>query len=367
MSDSKKTQRWLDLLAALLSHHYPVTFEELARDVPAYDMRGAEGDKKKLASVKRMFERDKVDLLEQGVPLISLSEPDEGEYKYQLRSKDFYLPYLGIATSRGLKVTPKVDAYGYRSLAKLGFEPDELEAVAEGARLVSQAGDPTLVDDVRSALRKLAFDLPLGATEGPDDSLIVHPRNRAEPSALVTLGDALFHRKRVSFQYHGMEARQETERTCEPYGLFFLSGHWYLAARDTAKDALRNFRVSRMANVQVNKKEAQSSDYTIPTSFSLREHARSREAWEIGDGDSYEAVVEFHGETGAAIAAAALGRADPSSPSFRHFHVRRTDSFARWLLTFAGEAKPISPSALLTEYAKLVQQTRALYDRESNG
>src|SRR6476620_6667217 len=77
MSDTKKTQRWIDLLAALLSHHYPVTFEELARDVPAYDLSAVDGDTTKLASIKKMFERDKAELLEQGVPLVSISVPEE--------------------------------------------------------------------------------------------------------------------------------------------------------------------------------------------------------------------------------------------------------------------------------------------------
>ena len=31
-----KVQRWIDLLASLLGHRMPVTFEELAKDVPAY-------------------------------------------------------------------------------------------------------------------------------------------------------------------------------------------------------------------------------------------------------------------------------------------------------------------------------------------
>jgi len=366
MSDLKKTQRWIDLLAALLSHHYPATFKQLSKLVPAYYTEEGTVDRTRLASIKKTFERDKVELLEQGVPLISISDPGEEEYRYQLRSTDFYLPYLGIATSRGVKLPPKVDEYGYQSLAKLGFEPDELEAVAEGARLVAQAGDPTLIDDTRSALRKLAFDLPLGATEGDQDEIIVPPRSRAEPNALVMLGDALFRRKRVTFTYRSAEAARELERTCEPYGLFFLNGHWYLAARDKEKNALRNFRVSRMTNVKVNKAKAQSSDYVIPATFSLREHARSREAWEIGDGDAYEATVEFSGHTGAAMAAAALGRADPSSPTLRHFSVRRTDSFARWLLTFAGEAKPVAPEALLTEYERIVQHTRALYAGDSH-
>lgn len=361
-----KVQRWIDLLAALLSHHLPATFAELAKDVPAYG-KANDSDAKTIATVKKMFERDKAELLEQGVPLVSVSEPGEEEFRYLLRSKDFYLPYLGIATSRGLKLPQTVDKYGYRSLEKLAFEPDELDAVAEGAKCVAQAGDPSLIDDTRSALRKLAFDLPLGATEGSIDEILVAPRVRAEPHALSMLSDALFRRKVVTFEYQGMSSRQDAERTAEPYGLVFLNGHWYLVARDVEKNALRNFRVSRMTGVSANAKKPQSEDYEIPPSFKLREHSQSRQAWELGDGDVIEAVVEFHGETGAAIAAAALGRVDSSSAGLRRFRVRRVDVFARWLLTFAGEAKPVEPESLVSEYAELVQQTRMLYTVEARG
>ena len=63
-----KLQRWIDLLAALLAHRHPVTFDELAANVPAYrDTGGTRA--KKLASIKRTFERDKAELLALGVPI----------------------------------------------------------------------------------------------------------------------------------------------------------------------------------------------------------------------------------------------------------------------------------------------------------
>jgi proteasome accessory factor B len=356
-----KVQRWIDLLAALLAHRMPVTFVELAKDIPAYLADGSVADGQPSATLKRMFERDKAELLEQGVPILSIGEDGSEESSYQLRTRDFYLPYLGIVSARGIERPATVDRYGYRSLETLAFEPDELEAIVEAAKRVALVGDPALTDDARSALRKLAFDLPLGATDGSADEMLVPPMHRADPRVLATLGDALFHRKRVTFQYHSMGAEKGTERSAEPYGLFFLNGHWYLAARDIRKDALRNFRVSRVAKVRVNATKPETSDYEIPESFSLREHARSRQAWEIGDGDAYEAVVEFNGDTGAAIAAAAIGRPDETSPALRRFDVRRTDSFARWLLVLAGEAKPVAPPALVEEYANVVHQTRTLY------
>ena len=356
-----KVQRWIDLLAALLGHRMPVTFDELAKDVPAYLADGSLAAGQASASLKRMFERDKVELRELGVPIESVGEEGSDESAYRLRSKDFYLPYLGIVSERGIEHPEKVDRYGYRSLETLAFEPDELQAIVDGARRVASAGDPVLAADARSAIRKLAFDLPLGATDGPGDVTLIAPARRADPRLLATIGDALFRRKRITFRYHTIGSDETSERTVEAYGLCFLTGHWYLAARDAEKDALRNFRVSRIVAPEVNATKASTSDYTIPETFSLRAHAQSRRAWEIGDGDAFEAVVEFTGQSGAALAAAALGRPDPDSVSSRRFDVRRADSFARWLVSFGGEALPRSPLSLVREYDGLVERTRAVY------
>ena len=129
-----------------------------------------------------MFERDKVELRELGVPIESIGEEGSDESAYRLRAKEFYLPYLGIVSARGIEQPTKVDRFGYHSLETLAFGPDELQAIVEAARLVSQVGDPVLADDARSAIRKLAFDLPLGAIDGTPDATLVAPTSRAARS-----------------------------------------------------------------------------------------------------------------------------------------------------------------------------------------
>jgi predicted DNA-binding transcriptional regulator YafY len=357
-----KLQRWLDLLAALLARNAPATFLDLARDVPDYLSDGSVETGAPSTTLKRMFERDKLELREFGVPIISVGDEGDEETAYQLRRKDFYLPYLAVMSERGMSTVEKVDRYGYRSLTTLTFEPDELEAIRDGAQRVIQVHDADLTDDVRHALQKLAFDLPLGAIETPsEDAVILPPIARPDPKLLSTLGDALFRRKRVTIQYHGIASDQESARTVEPYGLFFLNGHWYLAACDVAKEGVRNFRVSRITKAQVNAAKGGTPDYDIPGSFVLRDHARSRKAWEIGESESIDATVEFRGDNGAVKAAAALGRPDDTNPSRWHFAIRRLDSFARWLLAFGGDVVPVAPPSLVKEYADLVERTRALY------
>ena len=361
MPPSDKLRRWIDLLAALLSRRTPMTFPELARQVPAYLEDGSVSDGRPSEKLKRMFERDKDELRAQGVPIETVGELGDEQTAYTLRVRDFFLPYLGVVTARGIEQPAKITKYGYGAIESLAFEPDELMLIAQAAARVLQVGDVTLADDAASARRKLAFDLPLGANDAPVGDTLIPPAAQADTRVLSALGAALFSRKRVTCAYHGMGAPGASARTVEPYGLFFISGHWYLAARDVDKDAMRNFRVSRMRDVRVNERRQETPDFVIPDHFSLREHAKSRQAWEIGDLDSLEAVVEFRGQSGAAFAARALGAPDAAGPDVRRFTVRRRDSFARWLLSFAGEAVPIAPESLVTEFQQLVQATRAGY------
>jgi predicted DNA-binding transcriptional regulator YafY len=150
-------------------------------------------------------------------------------------------------------------------------------------------------------------------------------------------------------------------RTLEPFGLFFLNQHWYLAGRAPGEEAVKNFRVSRIAEPDVNGRQPGTPDYEIPPSFRLAEHARSRQAWELGDGDAVEAVVELRGRGGAANAAAKLGEAVPNHPDRRSFRVRRREAFARWLLSFAGDIVPVEPAEIVSEYQALAGATRDLY------
>jgi proteasome accessory factor B len=363
MPREPKLQRWTDLIAALLRRRFPATFEEIAHDVPAY----ADESKKKDA-VMRMFERDKDELRSFGISIDSVQfEDDNGDASgYKLDRKSFYLPYLSLAAREGNPGSKprKVDKYGYRALASLVFEPDELEIISAAAERVRGLGDPVLTDEAESAIRKLSFDLPIPSSTGAGGQAfamtVQTPASKENVFEILT--DALTRRKRVSFAYHTMSTDQSGTRTVEPYGLFFLSSHWYLAGRDTDKKELRNFRLNRMSNLEINSAKSQSADYEILASFHLRKHAKSKRSWELGDGTGDEAVVDFRGTTGATKAAARLGLAVEGAVDQRKFKIQRVDSFARWLLSFGGEAIPVAPASLVSAFNDLVAETRKRYE-----
>ncbi|MEJ7811444.1 MAG: WYL domain-containing protein [Gemmatimonadaceae bacterium] len=357
LRSAPKVQRWIDLLAALLSRRFPAAFDDLARDVPAY----RSGQKK--GALSRMFERDKDELRAFGVPIESVPMAEGEQTGYRLRGTNFYLPYLAVAAGRGggRGARGASKGGGYSALAPLAFEPDELAAVADASARVCILGDPMLRADAESAMRKLAFDLPVDAAKGSEGERIVPSRDRVDPALFVALGRALTDRKRVRFDYRAMASDATSRRSVEPYGLFFLSAHWYLAGHDRDRDGLRNFRLSRMAGAEVNAARSQTPDYEIPADFRLRDHARSRQPWELGGQDAGEAVVEFRADTGAVRGAAKLGEAIAGEPNRRRFVVRRPDAFARWLLSFAGGAVPVSPPALVDEYRELARRTLSVY------
>ncbi len=374
-----KTERWLDLMAALLAHRRPQTFEELARYVPAYLTDGSVLQRAPSGSVKRMFERDKKELRAFGVPITSIGEEGDAKAAYCLTPDAFYLPYLTVATSQGRSEPSTVDRYGYRALDRLAFEPDELSAVASAIERISALGDPALQEHANSAMRKLAFDLPIGVTTAglgqktgvsedraaSDTVLIVSGHDRADPRALAQLSDALIRRKSIEFDYRSMNSDTATKRHVEPYGLFFLSGHWYLIGRDIEKDSRRNFRVSRIESLEVNRSREATPDYLIPRSFKLREHAQSRPSWELGDEETISVVVDFKARTGAAIAGAARGETVDGHPTYRSFRVRRLDVFARWLMTFCGQAQPIAPAELVAVFQTCVNDTLSQYQSQT--
>jgi predicted DNA-binding transcriptional regulator YafY len=349
-----KLQRWIDLLAALVGRTRPVTFDELVERVPAY--RAIERED----SRKRTFERDKNELRDFGVPIETISLDDGESAGYLVRARDFYLPFVALAEHAAAPRRTPLAPEGYRSVAMLAFPPDELRALAEAAARVRELGDPFLAGDADAAIRKLAHDLPMAAA-APDDTRVVPADRPTIAESLELLGDALRRRKGATFAYRTMGTDTTARRDVEPYGLFFVGGHWYLAARDREKDAIRNFRVSRIAEIEIPGRAGGTAEYAVPDAFDLREHARSRQAWEIGDGDVIEATVELRAHTGAALAAAKLGRPVPDKPSHRRFAVRRPDAFARWLLSFAGDLVPVAPASVVELYRETARRTAALY------
>lgn len=350
MRQAAKLQRWLDLIAALLDRHYGATLVELRGAVPAYAKGRAE-------SARRTFERDKDELRKLGVPIVTTGDPGDPEPRYLLRPGTFYLPYLALASERGLKRPRRIDRHGYAAIGDCEFTPDELALLADAAARAAELGDPELAADARRAVAKLALDVPRDAITPTPGVQVAPTTPAADATTLAAITDALLRRKQLSFTYYGIERDETERRTVFPYGLTYTSGHWYLHGHDPARGAVRRFRVSRMHEVTVNPKAPGTEDFEIPASFSLHEVARNVPPWALGDDPPVEATLRFHAANGHSRAARKLGTATRHDPATARFHVRRREPFLRWVLSLGGDARPMAPPDLVREFDALVTRT----------
>ncbi|MEJ2547113.1 MAG: WYL domain-containing protein [Gemmatimonadota bacterium] len=371
-SKIRKTRRWLDLIAYLVGCRYPVTVERIMQQVPAYAQRLRAADEEAddaqaktiRDSVRRMFERDKDELREAGIPIESVKmEVDYGATRidaYQLKRKDFQLPYLRI-------VAEAVGDRPPRGAPSLELSSDESATAFQALAAVTELPGFPLVDEARGAWRKLSFDLAPPPVGEP-----VLFADRAGTAQLTernrSITDALLRRKRLAFAYHGVYRGTPTERRVRPYGLFFQQGHWYLVGHDEDREDLRLFRVDRMEEPVVNPRSPRTPDFEIPADFSLASY-RDRAAWELGPSDegSLRALVRFEFPISLWADRNRMGelvREEEDGSSVRAFRVQQVDPFLRWILSRRGEARVIDPPELAVRVRDLARATLAVHEAE---
>lgn len=351
MTTATKLQRWMDLVTTLLEHRYGVTLSRLRTLVPGY-MDGKE------ESVRRTFERDKDELRALGVPLSTVGGSGDAETVYTIANDRFYLPYLSVVTARGRTVPPRVDRYGYQALKEVEFTDGDLVLLGEAAARLLALGDAVLASDARSALTKLAIDIPheyLAATPGIE---VMPPAAAPNPQALALLGDALVRRKSVAFTYYGIERDETERRNVLPYGLTCTSGHWYLHGFDPARGAMRRFRISRIRELKVNTRQPGTPDFEIPATFRLADVVEPAPPWELGHEPATTVMVRFSANSGRVRTARALGHAVRGDQRTVRYQVRRREPFLRFVLSQGGDATPLSPPDIVRDYRDLVARTR---------
>jgi predicted DNA-binding transcriptional regulator YafY len=346
-----KIQRWLDLIAYLAGRRYPVQVSELMR-LPAYACQTAD-------TARRTFERDKKDLREAGLPLATVPAPSgdsEAGEGYRLSSGDFLLPYLRL-----VKGNPQT-LPGRTRPGVLEVTEEEASAALEALQRVARLPATPLAHEARRAHAKLALDLDPESFPGAPVVYADPPGGAESAAVLRTLTRALTERRWVTFHYRGMRDVAPTPRRVAPYGLLRTGGHWYLVGFDHQRQGMREFRVSRAAQVEAG---PTPNDFVVPEDFRL-EDWQGREAWEIGDLPPLEARVRLafplslwaeRNQKGSLVEAGKDGGA------VRAFALRDVGSFLRWVLSWAGAAEILSPPELRAESAAMARATADLYPR----
>jgi predicted DNA-binding transcriptional regulator YafY len=345
-SEITKLQRWIDLIAFLAGHRFPVSLTQISRHVPAYQDLHPEDGAGPNPSVQRMFERDKAELKDQGIQIAAAMR--EGEAFYSLSFEGFSLPFLRLVQ----KAHPTVRKSG--QTLELEMEAEDAAAVISGLRmLAAQPGSPLRIP-ARSALRKLSFDFPDAlASESPDASLddsviqLEDPEVEAASAQLTILQNALERRETVHFHYWSMRRGVPTWRFVDPWGLLYEAGKWYLIGRDHDTNVPRMFRVGRMDEVTIHPRGPGADAFKVPADFRIRDWA-GRQPWQYGPPEipmvPVHVLIQFPRSRWAERNG--LGTAvfeHPDGDMERRFEVRDPDAFARWVMGMGGDVRVLGP------------------------
>jgi proteasome accessory factor B len=96
------------------------------------------------------------------------------------------------------------------------------------------------------------------------------------------LESAVARRKRVRFDYYSISRDETTGREVEPYALSLLDGTWYMTGWDTGREAVRQFRLSRVRSRIVFATKKEAGDFEVPQNFERR-FAGPRAPWQLGE------------------------------------------------------------------------------------
>lgn len=305
---SAKAERLVNLIVYLLESPRPRSSDEIRRTVAGYDQPNE-------VSFRRMFERDKEELREMGIPLErEATDPLEEDFGYRIPKERYYLPDIRL-------------------------EKDELAALWIAASLL-KLPDPVTA---RTALLKLAGDLPVDDDRSALQWLTADVGMSIPGLARAFL--AVAERRILDFGYR-TSGGDVSDRRVEPYGLVNRRGVWYLVGRESAGGGeVKSFRFDRMSTEpRLQDPGSSGGEFEIPQEF--RAAAALSAPPFVGEDPISVGVVEFDSSTAWRVERESPWvRLEPASDgsSLARVEITEISGFVSWVLSYGLGAEVLEP------------------------
>lgn len=264
---SDRTERLVTLVCVLRAKRPFASRAQLIESVPGY--AGSASDE----ALEQMFERDKRELREIGIPITTMKDENETVVGYTIPRESY-------------------------EMTAIAFTPAELAAINVAAQVWDKA---RLGSAATTALRKI--ETTTDTADTPELPTLV--RHRADEAAIPDLLRAAREQTVIEFDYLASGMSQSKRRRIDPWGVVLRGGHWYVVGHDHDRSAVRAFRASRIVSAVKQRKEQVT--HAAPDDVDL--------AALVGSGlhdDDITARVRVRAGMGAQLRQRALAPSDPS-------------------------------------------------------
>jgi proteasome accessory factor B len=268
---AQKAERLMNLFILLLVSRNYVSKDQIRDTIEDYRTSTSND------AFEKKFERDKEELRAIGIPI------EVGSFD------KFFEDEVGYRIQR--------DAY---ELPDIEFTSEEVAVLGLAARVWEHAG---LAASTADAVLKLRTAGHQADTEVLDT---VHLRLPALEAAFDPMLRATQERIPVRFDYRRPGAAAKETRHLQPWGVITSQGRWYVIGYDSAREAPRMFRLSRVIGDVLD--DGAADTYTVPEGTDVRALSRS-----LAPAPSEDVHVEVLARSGAATGLRRWARSTESS------------------------------------------------------